>query len=150
MEPANTQPVLSNVVFRILGICAVLLFLLCNPLVLPPRFWSGRVIVWSVTFDTTLLVVGIGLMFLRRWAALLASVLGVIVAINFAIASKGSGFSVPLILILLAPLLIAVPLAAVFWKNLVPGNRRRDPLFIFVALILIALLHCLAFVIRRS
>jgi hypothetical protein len=140
----------SNVVFRILGFCAVLLFLLCNPLVLRPRFWSASIVLWSVTLDAALLVVGIGLVFLRRWAALLASVLGAYVAMHFAIASKGTGFGAPLILVLLMPLLICLPLTVVFWKNLVPGDRRRDPLFVLAGLIIIALLHYLAFVIRRS
>jgi len=117
MERANSKKrALGHVLFRTVGLCAVLLFLLWNPLVLRPRFWSATVVVRSLSIDAALLLIGVGLIRLRRWAALLASVLAVYVAIDSA--STGGGLGVPLTLCLLTPL----PLTVVFWPRLGVGR----------------------------
>jgi hypothetical protein len=104
MEQANSNKrLLGHVMFGTVALCAVLLFLLWNPLVLRPRFWNAAVILRSLSIDTGLLVIGVGLIRLRRWAALLASVLAAYVAVNFAAATEG-GLGAPLTLSLLAPL----------------------------------------------
>ena len=54
---------------------ALLLFTLANPLVLRPRFWSAHVVARSFAIDAMLLIVALGLLSLRRWAALLASLI---------------------------------------------------------------------------
>jgi hypothetical protein len=141
MEQANSNKrAVGRVMFRTVGLCALLLFLLWNPLILRPRFWNASVVVRSFSIDTALLAIGIGLIRLRRWAALLASVLGACVAIDFAI--TGGGLGVPLTLSFLTPL----PLTVVFWRDLVWGNRRRDLLLALASLILSALFHYAAFV----
>jgi hypothetical protein len=143
-QVSPNQRTVARVVFATLGLCAILLFLLWNPLVLRPRFWSARVVVRSLSIDTALLVIGVGLILLRRWAALLASVLAACVAISFA--KAGSGLGLPLTLGLLTPL----PLTLVFWRDLVWGDNRRDLLLAFASLIVSALGHGLAFVIYHA
>jgi len=87
---------------------------------------------------------GVGLILLRRWAALLASVLAVCVATGFATA--GSGLGLQLTLGLLTPL----PLTLVFWRDLVWGDKRRDLLLALASLIVSAFCHGLAFVIHHA
>jgi hypothetical protein len=145
MEQANSNKrAVGRVMFRTVGLCSVLLFLLWNPLVLRPRFWNTTVVVRSLSIDTTLLVIGMGLICLRRWAALLASVLAAYVAIDSA--STGGGFGVPLTLIILTPL----PLTVVCWRDLVWGDKRRDLLLALASLIVSALFHYAAFLIHHA
>ena len=90
-----------------------------------------------------LLVIGVGLIRLRRWAALLASVLAVYVAIDSA--TTGGGLGVVLTLGLLTPLLLTV----VFWRDLIWGDKWRDLLLGVASLAVSGLLHYAAFVIRH-
>jgi hypothetical protein len=132
------------VMFTTAGLCAILLFLLWNPLVLRPRLWSATVVGRSLLIDATLLLIGVGLCRLRRWAALLASVLAVYVAIDFA--TTGGGLVVALTLGLLTPLLLTV----VFWRDLVWGDKWRDLLLGVASLVMSGLLHFAAFLIHHS
>lgn len=135
---------IARVVFRTVGLCVVLLFLLCNPLVLRPRFWSAPVVVRSLSIDAALLLIGVGLIRLRRWAALLASALAVYVAIDFA--STGGGLGVALTLSLLTPL----PLTVVFWRDLGWGDKRSNLLLVLASVMVSALFHYAAFVIHHA
>ena len=145
MEWANpNRRVVGRVIFGTVGLSAILLFLLWNPLVLRPRFWSATVVVRSLSIDTALLVIGVGLIRLRRWAALAASVFAAYVAIDFVATSGGLG--VPLTLSLLTP----VPLTLIFWRELVGGDKRRDLLLAVAGLMVSALFHYAAFVIRPA
>jgi hypothetical protein len=145
MEQASpNKRTVARVMFATLGLCAVLLFLLWNPIVLRPRFWSATVVIRSLSIDTALLLIGVGLILLRRWAALLASALGVYAAIDFK--STGGGIGVPLTLGLLIPLLLTV----VFWQDLVWGEKRRDLLLTLASLIVSGLFQYAAFVIRPT
>jgi hypothetical protein len=91
-----------------------------------------------------LLLIGIGLISLRRWAALLASLLAIYVAIDFK--STEGGFGVPLVLGLLIPAILTV----VFWRDLVWGDKRRDLLWTIAILIVTAAFHYAAFVIKAG
>jgi hypothetical protein len=85
MRQANpTKRLVGHIVFGNVGGCAILLFLLWNPLVLRPRFWNAWVIVRSFSIDAALLLIGVGLIHLRRWAALSAAALAASVVIEFA------------------------------------------------------------------
>jgi hypothetical protein len=142
MEQVNSNKrAVARVMFTTAGLCSILLFLLWNPLVLRPRFWNATVVVRSLSIDAALLLIGVGLIRLRRWAALLASVLAVYIAVDFA-----SGLGVPLTLSLLAP----VPLTVVFWRGLVWGEKRRDLLLALVSLIVSGLFHYASFVVHHS
>jgi hypothetical protein len=143
-QVSSNKRAVARVVFRTVGLCAVLLFLLWNPLVLRPRFWTATVVVRSLSIDAALLLIGVGLIRLRRWAALLASVLAVYVAIDFA--STGGGLGVALTLSLLTPL----PLTVVFWRDLVWGDKRSDLLLALASVIVSALFHYAAFVIHHA
>jgi hypothetical protein len=142
-QVSSNKSAVARVVFRTVGLCAVLLFLLWNPLVLRPRFWSATVVVRSLSIDAALLLVGSGLIRLRRWAVLLASVLAVYVAIDFA--STGGGLGVALALSLLTPLTLTV----VFWPELVWGDKRGDLLLALASVTVSALFHYVAFVIHH-
>src|ERR1700674_4615551 len=97
MEWANpNRRVVGRVIFGTVCLSAILLFLLWNPLVLRPRFWNATVVVRSLFIDVALLLIGVGLILLRRWAALLASVLAVYVAIDFTSAGGGLGIALTL------------------------------------------------------
>jgi hypothetical protein len=143
-QVSSNKRAVARVVFRTVGLCAVLLFLLWNPLVLRPRFWNATVVVRSLSIDAALLLIGIGLIRLRRWAALLASVLAVYVAIDFKIA--GGSLGVPSTLGLLIPLLLTV----VFWRDLAWGDKRRDLLLTLASLIVSGFFHYAAFVIHHA
>lgn len=143
-QVSSAKSAVARVMFTTVGLSAILLFLLWNPLVLRPRFWSATVVVRSLSLDATLLLIGIGLISLRRWAALLASVLAVYVAIDFD--GIGRGLGVPLALGILIPLFLTV----IFWRTLVWGDKRRDLLLTFSSVIVSGLLHCAAFVIRPA
>ena len=143
-QVSSHKRTVASVMFTTAGLCAILLFLLWNPLVLRPRFWSATVVIRSLSIDAMLLLIGVGLIRLRRWAALLASVLAVYVAIDFA--TKGGGLGIPLSLGLLTPLLPTV----VFWRDLVWGDKWRDLLLGVASLAVSGLLHYAAFVTHHS
>jgi hypothetical protein len=125
----------GEIIFRIVGSAALLLFLLWNPIVLPPRVWNASVIARGMTLDATLIVIGVGLFRSRRWAALLCAAVAVDFAIGLARTPDVSG--VGLTAILLTPL----RLTFIFWRNLVWGDNRRDPLFAFAGVMVSAIVH---------
>ena len=141
-QVSSNKSAFARIMFTTAGLSAILLFLLWNPLVLRPRFWSAPVVVKSLSLDATLLLIGIGLISLRRWAALLASVLAVFAAMEL----YGRGLGGPLALGILIPLFLTV----VFWRTLVWGDKRRDLLLTLASLIVSGLLHYAAFVIRPA
>jgi hypothetical protein len=63
----------GKLLFKLAGASSLLLLLFANPLVLRPRFWSVSVVARSLTIDVTLFLVGLGLICLRKWAAVLSS-----------------------------------------------------------------------------
>ena len=133
-------------VFRIVGVCAILLFLFGNPLVLRPRCWNLCVAANLWVMDAILLVGGFGLIYLRKWAALLSSAVAVYVAFSGARSvTHLNTADTTLLPIFLLPLLLSVG----FWRTLVWGNRRRDPFFALAGVVASGLLVCLAFVIQR-
>src|SRR6266851_1284242 len=142
-QVSSDKRTVARVMFTTAGLCSILLLLLWNPLVLRPRFWSATVVVRSLSIDAALLLIGVGLIRLRRWAALLASVLAVYVAIDFK--GTGEGLGVALTLGLLTPLLLTV----VFWRDMVWGDKWRDLLLTLASLMLSGLLHYAAFVIHH-
>jgi hypothetical protein len=128
------------------GACAILLFFFANPLVLRPRFWNLSVVANLWVMDAILLVGGFGLIYRRKWAALLSSAAAVYVAFsgirNFTHIDTAD---TTLLLIFLLPVLLVVA----FWRTLAWGNRRHDPLFVLAGVVASGLLVCLAFVIQR-
>ena len=89
--------------FRLIGTCGLMLFLFWNPLVLRPRFWNLSVFVGFLIIDATLLVGAVGLLYLRKWAALLFLVLSGYLVFVF---SRG-GHSAAIVIFVL-PLIILV------------------------------------------
>lgn len=134
----------GKVIIRAVGLCALFFFLFANPLVLRPRFWTASVIARSMAIDATLLVVGAGLVGLRRWAAVLSSAIGLYLAIELGVAGAGAG------LLLSLTLLIPLPLTFIFWRTLVWGDKRRDPLLAAGGLALSALVYYAAFLIHHA
>jgi hypothetical protein len=147
MERSSNYQDVGKMAFKVMGACALLLFLFWNPLLLRPRFWNVSAVARSWTIDAILLVGGCGLIYLRKWAALLSSLLGAYVALTPIKSGVGvSAASVALSLIVLLPLL----LSAVFWRKLVWGDRRRDPLFALVGVAASGLLQYVAFLVHRA
>src|SRR5580704_14462772 len=102
-QVASNRRDADRVTIRTCGFGAILLSLLWNPLVLPPRFWSARVVIWSFALDAALILIGVGLILLRRWAALLASATAVCLAFDFVgreggISVATLGLLIPLVL----------------------------------------------------
>jgi len=135
----------GKVVFRAVGVGAFLLFLLWNPLVLRPRLWNTSVVAHSMAIDAALLAIGIGLFGLRRWAAILSSALTGYVAFPYLLSST-AGTQVFPILIVLVPSVLTV----VFWQALAWGNKLREPFLVLVIVLVDALIHYAAFVIRGT
>ena len=143
-QVSSNKRTVARVMFTSVGLCAILLFILWNPLVLRPRFWIATVVVRSLSIDTALLLIGFGLICLRRWAALLASLLAIYVAIDFK--STGGSLGIALTLGLVMPILLTV----VFWRELVWGDKWRDLLLTLASLFVSGLFHYAAFVIRPA
>jgi hypothetical protein len=140
MEQTNPFRIgFGRVICRAIGICVVLLFLLWNPIVLQPRFWDASVVVRSIAVDATLLVVGVGLFCLRRWAALLCIALSVCFAHGLGAPADPAGILLTVIL------LIPLPVAFVFWQILTWGNKKRDPLIAIAGVMVSAIVHYGAF-----
>jgi hypothetical protein len=139
----------GKVIFRVAGGCALLLFFFWNPLMLPPRFWNPSAVARSMAIDTTLVLVGIGLIGLRRWAGLLG--LALAGCIGFAsLLSSTEAAQMWLSLVLLMPALILAVLIVVFWRTLAWGNRILDPLLALGGVVICALIHYIAFIVRRA
>jgi hypothetical protein len=92
--------------------------------------------------DAALLVMGVGLIQLRRWAALLASVVAAYITVDFA--TRGGGLGVPLTL----GLLTSLPLTVICWGELVWGDKGRDRLVMLASLLVSTLIHYVAFALR--
>lgn len=116
---------------KLIGTCCLFLLLFRNPLVLRPRFWNVSAFVGFLVIDTALLVCGLGLLYLRKWAALLL----VGLAGYFAITLARSGEVVGSVISAL-PVLLTVA----FWHNLVWG-RVRDLFFSVAGVMAIALIE---------
>lgn len=139
----------AKVIFRVVGGCPLLLFLFWNPLVLPPRFWNASVAARSMAIDTTLIVVGVGLIALRRWAGLLSLALAGCIGFAFLVSSTEVEH-VWTSLMLLTSALILAALIVVFWQTLAWGNLILDPLFALGAVVVSALIHYTAFIARGT
>jgi hypothetical protein len=132
----------GKVVSKLVGASTLLLLLFANPLVLRPRFWSASVVTRSLIMDAALLVVGVGLFFLRKWAALLGSAMaGYFV---FLLVKTGQSQNLAWSLLFLLPLCLTVTL----WSSLEWGSKRRDLLLVFSAVTASALVHYVAFLLR--
>jgi len=143
MEQANSfTGGFGTIIFRVIGVCTLLLFLFWNPIVLQPRFWDTSVVVGSIAIDATLLVVGVGLFCLRRWAALLCIALSVCFAFGLARPTEPAG--ILLVVIVLTPL----PIAVVSWNPLKRVDWKRDPLIAVSGVMVSAIVHGGAFLIR--
>ncbi len=138
---SDSRDACGKAAFRLIGTCALMMFLFANPLVLRPRFWNASVVARSLTIDATLLLVGMGLICLRKWAALLSSALASYTVFLF---STGQSTNIEWGLPFLLPLVLTI----VFWRSLVWGDRRRDPLVVLAAVMTSALIHFVAFVVR--
>jgi len=139
----------GKVIFRVVGGCALLLFLLWNPLVLPPRVWNPSVVARSMAIDTTLVVVGIGLIGLRRWAGLLSLALAGCIGFAFLLSSTEAAHVWISLILLMLSLFLAL-LVVVFWRILTWGNGLLDPLLALGAVVLCALINYIAFVARHA
>jgi hypothetical protein len=135
------EEVLVGWILKVVGLCALLLLLFWNPFVLRPRFWNASVVARSIAIDAALLLVGVGLVCGRRWAALLAAAITVYVAMT---SVRGYGRIGLWSLVLLVPLL--PPLA--FWRSLVWRDRKLDLLLAVAGVMMVALLHYVAFLIH--
>lgn len=137
----------GKMAFRVMGACAVVAFLFFNPLVLRPRIWNLSVVANSWAIDSALLVGGFGLFYRRKWAAVLSSVAAVYIALATSrrIADMNIADAISLLLLLL-PLLFSVP----FWRTLIWGSRRRDPLFASAGVAISGLVELLAFLIHPA
>jgi hypothetical protein len=119
IERSTNYEDLGKALSRLGGTCTLFLFLFWNPLVLRPRVWSLSAIAFLVTMDATLLAAGMGLILLRKWGALLVSA-----STLFLLVRTGQSEGIAWVLILLVPL----PFTIVFWRILIWGNKRFDPL----------------------
>jgi hypothetical protein len=129
----------GSILLRLVGVGSLLLLLFANPIVLRPRFWSASDVARSIAIDATLLIVGTGLIFLRKWAALLSSAIASILAAQLLVAE------VKINLVWLLPLLLPIVLTTFSWRGLVWGDKRRDLIFCFAAVISVGFLHYIAF-----
>lgn len=140
MDQPDRQDAYGRMIFKVLGGCFVALFLVSNPLVLRPRFWQTSLIWRSMALDSALILIGVGFIRLRRWAALLAWVFAG--SLSLALLISGQPF-------LSIPILIPLIFTVMFWRTLTWGNVARDSLLLLVALGLSAAVHYAAFLLRR-
>jgi len=146
MQRSISYQDVGKIAFLLQGACAILLFFFANPLVLRPRFWNLSVVANLWLMDAILLVGGFGLIYRRKWAALLSSAVAVYVAFSgIRNVTHIDTADTTLLLIFLLPVLLVVA----FWRTLAWGNRRHDPLFVLAGVVASGLLVCLAFVIQR-
>lgn len=97
-----------------------------------------------MTFDAALLLAGVGLFWLRKWAALLCSILAGYVALL--LARTGQGMELAWSLVLCVPSLLTLR----FWRSLVWGDVRHDLFVLFAAVAVSGLIHCVAFLFYRA
>jgi hypothetical protein len=134
----SNRDICGRVAFRIIGGFALLLALFWNPIVLRPRFWNATVIAREVAIEVTLIVVGFGLVGIRKWAPVGLSVITV-----FLVAKGGLG------LFGICMFLTSSILTVAFWSALVRG-KRQDFLYLFAAVLISVLAEYIAFVLRRA
>jgi hypothetical protein len=94
-----------------------------------------------VTIDGILLAAGIGLIRLRKWAALAISA-----STLFLLARTGQRQDIAWSLILLVPLLFTI----VFWRILVWGNKWSDPLLALAAVTASGVVSYIAYAVNRE
>lgn len=135
----------ARTIFRIMGSCLLLWFLFWNPFVLRPRFWTMEVTLRSITLDTTLIGCGIGLILLRKWAALINSALLAYIGVTL-ISSRPT---VPQMCVGLA-LLASLTLTVRSWRRLTWGYISHDPLLILASAFVSAAIYYLAFTMRSA
>jgi hypothetical protein len=128
----------GKLVFRIIGGSALLLAVFWNPLVLRPRFWNATVVTREVAIEVTLIVVGIGLVRVRKWAAVGLSVLAASLLAE-------NGLGAVAVCIFLASSILTVA----FWPSLVSG-KLRDLLYVVGAVLISVLTEYVAFVFKRA
>jgi hypothetical protein len=134
---------LSRVAFAILGVFTLITFLLWNLVVFQSRVWNASFVARSMVIEAGLLAVGVGLILMRKWAALLCSALGGYLAIDLA-RSSADAVEASVGLFFLIPLIVTI----LFWKYLVWGNKLRDPLLVIAAMAISALIHYASFALR--
>jgi hypothetical protein len=139
MVDLHGRAVPGKAVFRLIGTFGLVFLLFWNPLVLRPRFWNLSVFFRYLIVDAALLVGALGLLHLRKWAALLFLALSGYLAFVF---SRGGHFAAIVIFVL--PLIISVA----FWRNLVWGKAGRDSLLLVGGVIAAGVVDYLAFFIR--
>jgi len=122
------------------GLCCLGLFIFWNPLVLRPRMWSDDVVARSFAVDLGLFICGAGLIARRRWAALLAALAGLAVAVILRSSMALWGFG-----LLLLPLVLAVSC----WGVLTPTNTKRDKAIVAIGLALTLSIHVAAYIAYR-
>jgi hypothetical protein len=120
-----------------MGGLLLVLALFLNPIVLHPRFWNATVVAREVAMDATIIVIGLGLVVSRKWAAVFLSLVSA-----FLIAEGGGVFAI-------CVFLTSLILDAMFWSALIDG-KRRDLLYFFTAVLISLLMESLAFVLRRT
>jgi hypothetical protein len=139
MVDLHRRVVPGKAAFRLIGTVGLIVLLFWNPLVLRPRFWNLSVFSGFLAIDAALLVGGVGLLSLRKWAALLFLALSGYLA--FAL-SRGGHLAVSVIFVL--PLIVSVA----FWRNLVWGDAGRDSLLVVGGVVAAGVVDYLAFFIR--
>jgi hypothetical protein len=121
-----------------MGGFTLLLALFWNPIVLRPRFWNATAETRGVAIEAVLILVGLGLIGIRKWAAI-----GLSVVTASLVAEGGLGWFG--VCMFLAPSI----LTAVYWSALARG-KRQDIAYIFAAVLISALMEYVAFVFRRT
>jgi hypothetical protein len=134
----SNRDLCGKVAFRVMGGLALLQACLANPIFLRPRFWNATVVARGIAIEATLIVIGIGLICIRKWAAV-----GLSVATGLLLVEGGLG--VVGICIFLTPSILTV----VFWTALISG-KRRDFLFVLAAVLTSVLTEYVAFVLRHA
>ncbi len=124
--------------FRILAGCVLLLALFWNSIVLRPRSWNATVISRAVVIEVALVLLGLGLIRLKKWAAI-----GLSAAIAIFMAEEGPG------LFGICMMICSLILTVAFWPLLV-GAKRRDIRYLIVALMIGGLTEYVAFILRRG
>jgi hypothetical protein len=134
----SNRELCGKVAFRVIGGLALLLACFWNPIILRPRFWNATVIARGMAIEAMLIVFGIGLICIRKWAAV-----GLTAAAVFLLSQGGLG--VVGVCIFLSPLILTVA----FWRALVSG-KRRDFFYALAGVLISVLMEYGAFVFRRA
>jgi hypothetical protein len=139
LEQAISYRTSGKVAFKAFGLLLLLLFLAFNPIVLHQRFWDVSRVLRSVLVGTAELAIGIGLILLRRWAAVAVSLLAIYAAITIP-----SEYNAALRLVVLSPAILTVT----FWGSLDQSFTRRDLVWIAVAIAISGVVEYVAFLLR--